>query len=330
MKLKLPAPRAIFPGILVLFFCGWHFSSGQAAVPDTIPFKRSTADYPSFYHERFTVDGKLTEWPSGMFYDNVDARILYAVSNDSSRMYFCLQILHQAEQMSVMHDGLAFRIEANGKKKESSLLEFPFGPVKPYGASPAAAGNRNEPQPQVQNQLPLPGMKGIRQKARRFSADIKLSGFREGFDGIFHSDSLPKNMETALAYDSSGTLVIEVAVPLAYFKQDLRMTKYVSLAFVIKGIVPASPQYGQGGGGGGGMQGGGGHGGGYPGGQGLGGGPGGGQDGGQGMGGGPGGTQGGGQGMGGGQGNGPPPGGNPQSETKNYKISHKFAIAPRP
>jgi hypothetical protein len=193
-------------------------------------------------------------------------------------------------------------------------------------------------------QAPSKGIGTVRQRARRFQSNVSLSGFREGIDGTYSPVSLLPGVETALAYDSTGSLVIETAIPLSYFKEDLRMARYVSLGFVIKNSVSGKPQEGQSSGrsGRGGAEGSGGiqiEG---PGGQagmsggigsGQGGGPGGGQGG---MGGGHGGGQGGMGGGPGGGGHGGGPGGElprdsgSQSQSKNFKISHKFSIAPRP
>jgi len=367
MKAHYSRLIAIIPLVSFFIFCGYCFTRVYAGGTDKLKAKKSQGDYPCFYQEQFKVDGCLSDWQSKMFYDHIEARVLYAVANDSSRLYFCIQILDQDEQISILHDGLTFTIEANGKKKESCLVKFPFGGVRPYGAPPVAGrgdrpdqpgGDKMQPPPGDRPDPGQPGMNGqvqekgkpqgkgqpqgmgiVKQKSRRFTANLNLSGFRDDIDGTYSPGSPLKGVETALAYDSTGSLVIEAAIPISYFKQDLRMAKYVSIGFVIRNAVSGKPQEGPGGMDRGSMQGNGRPGGGgSPGGGGVQiEGPGGGQSG---IGDGPGGGQGGmRRGPGGGQGGmgGSPgssgPGGGPyqdsgsQSQSKNYKISHKFSIA---
>ncbi|MCK9220193.1 MAG: hypothetical protein M0P47_09115 [Bacteroidales bacterium] len=349
MKTCNSGARHIMTGLLFVI-SGFFLTAIHAAPADSVQTKKSQKGYPSFYHSGFTVDGKLSEWPSKLFYNNTSAQVLYAVANDSRRLYFCVQVLEQSQQMNIIRDGLTFTIEPNGKKKEACSIVFPFGAVRPYKApSDSGSGDRQGRQG-MDNMAPPPGDRpdhrqqgpgsftqsndrqgghgrnAMTQKSRRFSAGLKLTGFNEGIDGIYPCDSSISGIETALAYDSTGALVIETAFPLSCFKQDLKTMKYISLDFEIKSMEGMSPRGGPDGGGrpggdrpsggrgGEGMQGGG-PGGGMPGGQGsMGGGPG------RGQGGGPGGEGPGGQ----------PSGMDSQSQSKTYKISHKFCIASTP
>jgi len=324
--------------IISILVLGFFFIRVTAFCGDTITSNLKETKYPFFYKGNYSIDARLNDWPSKMFYDNIEAMVVYAVANDSSRLYFCIQILDKLEQMNILHEGLTVNIEANGKKKEACSVAFPYGPVKPYNTShdagpgdrqgkpggdkiPPPSGDRPAPgQSHVQGQPHEQGTPVLKQKPRRFSAGLMLSGFREGIDGIYPADSAAKGVETALAYDSTGALVLEAAIPLSCFKEDLQKSKYVLFAFVINsGTGGGGRQSGSGGTHGGGMQGGGMNGGGMNG---------------SGMNGGGmhgGGMHGGGQnGMGHGSGGGPPRDSNTQSQSKNYKIGHKFCIATTP
>ena len=141
-----------------------------------------------------------------------------------------------------------------------------------------------------------------------------MDGFNENMNRIFQPDSLIKGVENAIAYDSTGSLVLEMAIPLAGFKEDLRTAKYTSFGFVINGKGKgdksgmSGKEGGQGGGKHSGGQGGGGSGG---------------------MGGKHGGGGGSGSGKGGGYGSGHSQNGQgQQSQNNQFKISHKFTIAP--
>jgi len=341
--------------IFMIIFCSGYFFPVSVFAGNDKPNTGHSA-YPSFYAKGIKVDGRLTDWPSNMFYDKTDAGVLYALANDSSRLYFCVQVLPRGEKTEVLQKGLVFRIAYNGSNRGSCLVSFPYGVVKPYGSPPIAGPGDRPGRPEGEKMSPPPGdrpdpgtagsspkaqpglrqgeqgMGGGMQKARRFKFAVKLEGFAGSIDGVYPPDTSCIPVETALAYDSTGALVMEGSIPYSGFRQDLRTAKYVSFSFAINDPGSSSqqgnPQNGQGGSGREGMQSGNGGPGGISGGGGM-------QGGGMpGGGGGPGGMQGGGGPGGRGMQGGGPGGGSPPSDadsgSKTYKISHKFSIAPQP
>ena len=322
--------RALKFLMAISFFTGSGFSYADTGLKDTLQPGKTHGNYPSFYQEHIRVDGNLADWPSKMFYDHTEARLLYAVGNDSTKLFFCLQVLEQSEQMNIIHEGLTIRIEPGGRKKESVLIQFPFGPAKPVDPPSAGPGDHvvqpggtNPPSQsgdrpaqagyQQKNHFQNQGKPRMRPKPKSFSAGVKISGFRESIDGIYPADTAVKHVEAAMAYDTTGALVIEISVPLSCFKNDPRMSKYISLGFVVTNQGGNSHEEAPPGGttGEGHVHGGGAHNGGMPG----------------------GGVPGGGQGeMGGqhGEGHGSRSSQNTgtQNQSKDYKISHKFLIAP--
>lgn len=313
-------------------FSGCCLNGMSAGITDTLQPEKPHSNYPTFYQGHISVDGNLADWPSKMFYDNPEARILYAVGNDSSMLYICLQVMEQSEENNIIHEGLTFRIEPGGKKKESFLVQFPYGPAKPVDQPPSGPGD-HPGQPGVSTPPPSQGdhpeqghhssqVKGQgrhwRPTPKRFTAGLKLTGFRDGIDGVYPADTAVKHVDAAMSYDTTGALVLEIGIPLAALKSNLKDAKYVSLLFVVTNQGGNAPQdapptehqnenYSHGGN----MNGGGRH---------------------QGM--GSGGMQGGGQGgMGGGHGEGHGGGSShnsSQNQSKDFKISHKFSIAPGP
>ncbi len=246
--------------------------------------------YPFYYNKDIRIDGRLTDWPSGTFYNSSEANVIYAIANDSVRLYFCVQLVEQPTQLNVLHNGLVINITITGKKKKSCQIYFPYQDME-----------SNE-------QIIVKG----KQQPRTFTASLKMNGFNEDINGTFRHDSLPKGIETAIAYDQTGALSLEMAIPMADFLEDLRAAKFATFGFVInskgKGGDPGvqNKQGGQGSGK-------------HSGGKGGGGGSG-------GMGGKHGGDGGGGGGSGSanaqnGQGH--------QPQNTQFKISHKFTIAPR-
>ncbi len=257
---------------------------------NNVNLKTEGSKYPSYYTKDIRIDGRLTDWPSGTFYSSSEANVIYAISNDSARLYFCVQLVEQPTQLNVLHNGLVINITMPGMKKRSCQIYFPYQAVE-----------SNE-------QIIVKG----KQQPRTFTASIKMNGFNEDINGIFRHDSLPKGIETAIAYDQTGALSLEMAIPMADYTEDLRTAKFVTFGFVINGkgkggdAGVSNKEGGQGSGK-------------HSGGKGGGGGSG-------GMGGKHGGGGGGGNGSGGahtqnGQGR--------QPQNTQFKISHKFTIAPR-
>jgi hypothetical protein len=280
--------QAAITGILVSALI--LFTHGGFCSKDSIP-DNGKKGYPAFYTHDLVVDGNPAEWPSKLFYNNNDAKVLYAVANDSSRLFFCLEVLDQQGQMAVLHEGIVFWADPTGKKKETCSIRII---AKPKGSPPVSP----------------------KQKLQQFTGEIKAGGFRESFNGTIPFEEKGKGFQAAIAYDEGGALIIEGCIPLQAFPTDPNPSKGLSLGFKIEQREGGPGERGQQGdmhgnsppGGmqddmGGGMQGGG-------------------QGGGQGM--------GGGRGNGRGQGGGQHDRNGQQDQSKTYKIWHKFSVAKAP
>ena len=321
--------------------------SGVWGSSDSLRAEGSEKGYPSFYLAGMKIDGKAPEWPSRTFYDILDAKVLYAVGNDKDHIYFCLQVLEQPGQMTLIHDGLMFWVDPRGKRKEKFLVRLSFKPPLPEGGSPA--GDRLQGTgPGIkpgQNEGYLHGRPqnlNPRQGPGRFQCFMETSGFPENYNGKQPLGRDNKGFDAALAYDSTGVLTLEVQLPIQAFSSEALNAKNLSLGFLISksaGGPGEGPSQGgmQGSGRPGGGPGGGGMDGGNPGGMGGSGGMGGpgGMDGGMPGGGGSYGGGPGGGGMhghpgGGMQGGGPPVNSSSSNQNKTSKVWHKFNLAPGP
>jgi hypothetical protein len=169
--------------------------------------------YPFYYNTDIRIDGRLTDWPSGTFYNSSEANALYAIANDSVRLYFCVQLLEKSAQLNVLHNGLVISITSTGKKKNSCQIYFPYQAV------------------QSNEQIVVKGQ----QQPLTFTASLKMEGFNDDINGIFLQDSLSKGVEAAIAYDQTGALVLEMAIPMTDFKEDLRTAKFSTFRFLVNG-----------------------------------------------------------------------------------------------
>jgi hypothetical protein len=309
----------LISGLLIPFhqgYCGNNSDPGN---------KKSK--FSSFYKTGIKVDGNPAEWPSGMFYCNSDAMVFFATVNDSSHLYFCLQIPDPKEQMDILRDGLELWVDPQGKKKKSYSIRvtcvrkpgmkqpveagnnrtrpFPGDTLTPPRGTQALGGDRRKAVPQGQYKS-MP-----KQEFKSFPVEIKTTGFLEEFSSPGFSVTKDQGFAASFANDTTGTLVLELRIPLNAFPVNPMLSKSVALGFEIvkKGdedrpsAPPGRPEGGPPGGrsgpGGGGMSGDG---------------PGG------------GGMSGGGRGMGGP--GGPPSGGELRNQPTTCRIWHKFSLAP--
>ena len=306
---------------------------------DTISLKKSGKGFPEFYIRGLSVDGNPADWPESMFYDNNDAKVLYAVANDSSHMFICIQVMDMSEQMNLVHGGLTIWVDPKGKKKETCAVKYFFQPVKSETDNatraetvlPPAQGNN--PSPNSHANVMQGGSRQLQHgfskpKPRKFTGTIESSGFVKEYNIEKTAENSDNGFSGALAYDTTGVLIFEAMIPLSAFPVDPRHSKCLSMGFQLNKISIGSGQSNQGeqhkgysqngSNGSGGMSGGGMHGGGMGG----------------GMHGGMGGGMGGGGGMHGGGGHGGYSHGNksdsdnPQNDSKSIKIWHKFSLAP--
>ena len=299
---------------------------------DTVTMKKSGSGFPEFYIRGLSVDGNPADWPENMFYDDNDAKVLYAVANDSSNLFICIQVMDLSEQLNLIHGGLTVWVDPKGKKKESCAVNYLFQPVNSENDDVARTETKlpqaqgSNPQSPYAHSNSMQGgttqsQQGVKKaKPRKFKGTIETSGFAEDYKGEKADEDTLKTFSSALAYDTTGVLIFEAMIPLKAFPVDPRHSKCLSMGFQLnktslgsgqskQGEQPnGSSQHGTNGSGG--MSGGGMHGGGMH------------------------GSMGGGGGMHGGGGHGGNNHGNnqgnynPQNDSKSIKIWHKFSLAP--
>ena len=296
---------------------------GTAGICASLPVSGgSKTGLRSYYKDDIRIDGRMTDWPSGLFYISSEAQIVYAVANDQNYVYFCLQMTDPASQVSAMRNGVRVWINAAGKKKEGCSLKLSAVPVQREGQPPERPGDAATSRERQDNGTGTTdfktGMKGMKPQPgnRPLSGRLQVAGFRDGFNATIPVPGADSGFGAAMALDSSGMLVMEGRIPINALLSDPWTAKAVALGFGVE----LSDAGGGGGGQPGGMRGGDGSHGGMGQGEGMGGGmnPGMGQGGG-------GGRQGGrpGGGM-----DGSPEGGPSSPQLKTVKTWYKFSLAP--
>lgn len=176
---------------------------------------------PAFYKADVTVDGNASEWESALFYYDPDARIVYALANDSAALYVCLKVLGEEQQMMILHNGLEVWIDPAGKKKKVAGIMCPL----------------NSPRLGNQRSRLKPGEKPDQQKMILQSIllvkEMTLTGFKEEINGTRHMDYNATGIRIVLSLDSTGALVYEAKIPFSVFKNDIRSAKLISLGCII-------------------------------------------------------------------------------------------------
>lgn len=280
--------------------------------------------YPAFWQPSGRVDGTPAEWPMNAFFLSKDGTILYAMGNDSLRLYLCMRVLSEQQQVALMQNGIILWFDPSGKKKSVCSVRIPCKPLRPEQDH---RGKGGPPSGEIPGGQMPPGFKQTMDRNhQRFSGEMSLEGFNDPLNGIWAIGREQQPATGAIALDSAGVMTLEVSVPLNALPLPEKASPFMTFGFTLE--VPQRgmgnrPEGGPGGGGQGRPGGGdfsGSGGGGMPGG-GTGGMPGGGNSGmpgEQGMSGGPGG------GMGG------PPGNSGSTGSETVKMTHRFSLARRP
>ncbi|HNY02590.1 MAG TPA: hypothetical protein PKG48_08385 [Bacteroidales bacterium] len=206
------------------------------------------------------IDGRMTDWPTGLFYISSEAQAMYAVANDSSNLYFCLQMADESSQATALR-GVTVWIDPAGKKKETCSLRISAIPMRPEGDGKGGPGPNRQMtgNPPARGERPA-GMKGMKGGPgnRPLSGRMNASGFREKFNTMIPVPGPDSGLCAAMALDSTGVLVIEGKIPLSALPVDARTAKALTFGFGVEVNNMSGPEgAGQGGmHGGGGPQGG--------------------------------------------------------------------------
>src|ERR1035437_6152862 len=72
------------------------------------------------------VDGHASEWPQPLDYYNKDSKISFSVSNDSSKIYFCIEAYDEQLQMKIVHGGIQLWIDTAGGNAQAIGVLYPM------------------------------------------------------------------------------------------------------------------------------------------------------------------------------------------------------------
>ncbi|HEY0262123.1 MAG TPA: hypothetical protein VGB95_03795 [Chitinophagales bacterium] len=155
-----------------------------------------------------TVDGNANEWSVPFRFSDYTSKLQYNFRNDSSTLYFVFKTDDPLAKVKVLRYGFDIYIDTTGKKKKTEHLQFPMQYVRKQN---------EEPQGSVTTQYEA---EQLQMKMKR---DIDAM-FVENFVGVENGIRPLKNLPTgqagdtgiqaAIDFDSLGSLVYEVAIPI--------------------------------------------------------------------------------------------------------------------
>jgi hypothetical protein len=189
--------------------------------------------YPSCYRSNIIADGRAGEWQDSLFLLNPDAKVSYAMANDSGNLYLCLKVYDDSQQMKLLRGGMEVWIDPAGKKGESCGIRFPLSTT----LNPGGKGGMHTNDPNAMKQAKL--MFLLQAK------DMELVGFRDGLNGLCNSMQNKTGVKAVLNLDSTNILICETKIPFSVFKTDVSRSNPLSVGFIIKGMERPKPQSGE-------------------------------------------------------------------------------------
>jgi hypothetical protein len=224
MNMKRLILTVILLSFLVTPFLSWAHPSSK---------KEKGKKYPSVYRSHIIIDGKANEWPDSLFFLNPDAKIRYAVVNDSNNLYLCFKVFDDGQQMKMLRGGMEVWIDPAGKKSQQCGILFPLSTT----LNPGGKMGMHSDDPNAVKQAKL--MFILQAK------DMELKGFRNEVNGMFSNIAGRSGVKAVLKLDSTNILIYEAVIPFTDFKADLFVSNPLSVGFIIKGLERPKQQDGE-------------------------------------------------------------------------------------
>lgn len=154
---------------------------------DTLPYKHTT-------------NGELDDWDPASFDIHELSGIRFATENDKEKLYIAMYITDQSVQKRIAQAGMQVMIDAKGKKRESTYIEFPVR-KDPLSEMPAS-------DLQAQNQ-------SFTERLAASMLFLKKKGFRDQLQDIeMELAGRVSDIMLSFGWDERNVLYIEYEIPL--------------------------------------------------------------------------------------------------------------------
>jgi hypothetical protein len=180
------------------------------------------------------VDGKLTEWSNSLEANNKTVNFSYTIANDDKNLYLAVKSIDQQSTNKILAGGVDFTINTEDKKKDKDAFVLVFPVIN-------RAANRGAGQGRQRGAGGPPGppdsatIAAQRAQAIASIKEIKLRGFKDIPDSVI-SIYNEYSIKAAVAYDSNGSLVYEIAVPLSQLGLSVDKAKEIAYNLKVNGI----------------------------------------------------------------------------------------------
>lgn len=163
---------------------------------------------------KHTIDAVFTEWNMEKFQTDEDTRIMYSIDNDKEFIYIAVLIPAPPIQMKMVRNGMDIMFDLKGKKREGVRLAYPAS----FLATP-------------------PDLRASSEQEMKDKMSAMMMFYRTfGFDGIEEDKLTPvthqgTGIQIAGGWNDSSAMLLEFAVPLAYFGAEKAAGKEISVGF---------------------------------------------------------------------------------------------------
>lgn len=156
------------------------------------------------------IDAKLTEWNNTLQANNKTTNLYYTIANDDKNLYLAVKSTDQANSTKIVSGGITFAINTAGKKKDKEAFAVTFPVV-----NRASMGNQFRQRGGMGGQRPdSAAMANMRSQLLATAKEISLKGFKDIPDSVI-SIYNEYGIKAAVGYDSNGSFIYELALPLS-------------------------------------------------------------------------------------------------------------------
>ncbi|HWF44913.1 MAG TPA: hypothetical protein VG537_09750 [Candidatus Kapabacteria bacterium] len=180
-----------------------------------------------------TVDGNASDWQRPLSYYDEDSKLNYTISNDSAKLYLCVEAFDLPTQTKIIRGGLQLWIDTAGSKDEHIGILYPVAATM-------------EPAPReydARGENPTADFDPIGRLRKNFllsQGEIELSGFKSPIGGLVPLHNA-FGIEVRIGWDTiNNVLNYEAAIPFAaFYRPSLARAdslKTFGIKFTVNGV----------------------------------------------------------------------------------------------
>jgi hypothetical protein len=157
------------------------------------------------------IDGKLTEWGTGLQAYNKTVKLWYTIANDDKNIYLAIKSTDMDNNNKILAGGISFILNTAGKKKEKGAFSITYPVVSHTGGGRGGRSRRGFGQQDTPDTAAI-----IAQQKQTLASAKELNalGFKDITDTVI-SVYNEYSIKTVANIDDKGAFVYELAIPLS-------------------------------------------------------------------------------------------------------------------